>query len=132
MSAKLSRSNITQKELAEGLGVSQMTISRALNNQPGVSRKLQKKILSAINKYGYVPNHTVNMVFLGTSSSGDWALGDFWGPFTDETRTWLDHLATGRPCIHTNPEQARTTLEVTLAIEKAVQTKEAVKLPLLK
>ena len=83
-------------------------------------------------KHGYVPNHTVNMAFLGTSSSGDWALGDFWGPFTDETRTWLDHLATGRPCIHTNPDQARTTLEVTLAIEKAVQTKEAVKLPLLK
>jgi len=81
-------------------------------------------------KHGYVPDHTVNMAFLGTSSSGDWALGDFWGPFTDETRTWLDHLATGRPCIHTTPQQARTTLEVTLAIEKAVHTKETVRLPL--
>lgn len=57
MSGKLSSTNITQKELAEVLGVSQMTISRALNNQPGVSRKLKKKIFSAVNKYGYVPNH---------------------------------------------------------------------------
>jgi len=81
-------------------------------------------------KHGYVPDHTVNMAFLGTSSSGDWALGDFWGPFTDETRTWLDHIATGRPCIHTTPEEARTTLEVTLAIEQAALTKESVKLPL--
>ncbi len=81
-------------------------------------------------KHGYVPDHTVNMAFLGTSSSGDWALGDFWGPFTGETRTWLDHLATGRPCIHTTPEEARTTLAVTLAIEQAVRTKETVRLPL--
>ena len=81
-------------------------------------------------KHGYVPDHTVNMAFLGTSSSGDWALGDFWGPFTDETRTWLDHIATGRPCIHTTPAEARTTLEVTLAIERAVRTKESVTLPL--
>ena len=83
-------------------------------------------------KHGYVPDHTVNMAFLGTSSSGDWALGDFWGPFNAETRTWLDHLSTGRPCIHTTPEEARKTLEVTLAIERAVLIKEAVKLPLSK
>ncbi len=57
MSAKLSRANITQKELAKILGVSQMTISRALNNRPGVSRKLQRKIRFAIDKYGYIPNH---------------------------------------------------------------------------
>ncbi len=80
--------------------------------------------------HGYVPGHDVNMAFLGTSSSGDFALGDFWGPQADETRGWLDYLSTGRPCILPRPEEALRTLEVTLAIERAVATKESVKLPL--
>jgi len=80
--------------------------------------------------HGYVPGHDVNMAFLGTSSSGDYALGDFWGPQADETRGWLDYLSTGRPCILPRPDEALRTLEVTLAIERAVATKESVKLPL--
>jgi predicted dehydrogenase len=82
--------------------------------------------------HGYVPGHDVNMAFLGTSSSGDFALGDFWGPQADETRSWLDYLSTGRPCILPRPEEGLRTLEVTLAIEQAVRTKEAVKLPLVR
>jgi predicted dehydrogenase len=80
--------------------------------------------------HGYVPGHDVNMAFLGTSSSGDFALGDFWGPQADETRGWLDYLSTGRPCILPRSEEGLRTLEVTLAIERAVATKESVKLPL--
>jgi predicted dehydrogenase len=80
--------------------------------------------------HGYVPGHDVNMAFLGTSSSGDFALGDFWGPQADETRGWLDYLATGRPCILPRAEDGLKTLEVTLAIERAVATKAPVRLPL--
>ncbi len=81
--------------------------------------------------HGYVPGHDVNMAFLGTSSSGDYALGDFWGPQADETRGWLDYLSTGRPCILPRAEEGLRTLEVTLAIERAAKTKEPVTLPLL-
>ena len=81
--------------------------------------------------HGYVPGHDVNMAFLGTSSSGDYALGDFWGPQADETRGWLDYLSTGRPCILPRPEEGLRTLEVTLAIERAAKTKESVTLPLV-
>ena len=28
----------------------------------------------------YVPEHAVDMAFLGSNSAGDWAVGDFWGP----------------------------------------------------
>ena len=80
--------------------------------------------------HGYVPGHSINMAFLSSTSSGDWALGDFWGPLADETRAWLDHLSTGRPCALATPEEARTTLEVTLAIEKAARTGEIVRFPL--
>ena len=78
----------------------------------------------------YVPGHTVNMAFLSSSSSGDWALGDYWGPVADETRIWLDHLAIGRPCVVATGQDGRRALEVTLAIERASKTRETVRLPL--
>jgi hypothetical protein len=30
--------------------------------------------------HAYVPDHQVNMAFLGSTTAGDWAVGDFWGP----------------------------------------------------
>jgi hypothetical protein len=67
---------------------------------------------------------------LGSNSAGDWAIGEFWGPLANETRAWLDHLSTGAPTVHTTPEQARINLETTIAIERAVESGHAVRLPL--
>jgi len=80
--------------------------------------------------HAYVPDHAVNMAFLGSSTAGDWAVGDFWGPLGNETRAWLDHLATGAATVHATPAQARINLETTIAIERAVASGRAVKLPL--
>ena len=41
--------------------------------------------------HAYVPDHHVNMAFLGSNTAGDWAVGDFWGPLGNETRAWLDY-----------------------------------------
>jgi predicted dehydrogenase len=78
----------------------------------------------------YLPDVTVNMVFLQSGTPGDWALGEFWGPIANETRAWLDHLATGKPCVLATPREARATLEATLAIELSVESGQAVRLPL--
>jgi len=78
----------------------------------------------------YLPDHTVNMVFLQSGTPGDWALGEFWGPIANETRAWLDHLAMGRPCTLATPQDARATLEATLAIEHSMRIGQAVTLPL--
>ena len=80
--------------------------------------------------HAYVPDHQVEMAFLGSNTAGDWACGDFWGPLANETRSWLDHLVTGSPTVHTTPEQARITLETTLAIERAAATGKTIRLPL--
>jgi len=80
--------------------------------------------------HAYVPDHTVNMAFLGSNTAGDWAVGDFWGPLGNETRAWLDHLATGAPTVHCTPQQARINLETTIAIERAVASGQSVRLPL--
>jgi predicted dehydrogenase len=80
--------------------------------------------------HAYVPDHQVNMAFLGSNTAGDWAVGDFWGPLANETRAWLDHLVTGNPTVHTTPEQALINLETTLAIERSAGTGQSVRLPL--
>jgi predicted dehydrogenase len=79
--------------------------------------------------HAYIPGHSEDMVFLGSTTPGDWAAGDFWGPMANETRAWLDHLATGSATVQTTPQQARLNLEVTLAIVRAVQTGKPVTLP---
>jgi len=78
----------------------------------------------------YLPDHVVNMVFLQSGTPGDWALGEFWGPIANETRAWLDLLATGRPCTLATPQDARATLEATLAIEHSMRIGMPVTLPL--
>jgi predicted dehydrogenase len=80
--------------------------------------------------HSYVPGHSVNMAFVKSASYGEWALGDLWGPIANETRSWLDHLSTGKPCHLATPEDARRNLEVTLAIEQSVQTRRAIALPM--
>jgi predicted dehydrogenase len=78
----------------------------------------------------YLPDHTVNMVFLQSGTPGDWALGEFYGPIAAETRAWLDYLCMGRPCVLATPQEARATLEATLAIEHSAATGRPVTLPL--
>jgi predicted dehydrogenase len=78
----------------------------------------------------YLPGHDVNAVFLSSGTPGDWALGEFIGPLAAETRSWLDHLVTGSRCVLATPQQARSNLEVTLAIERAAELAERVELPL--
>lgn len=78
----------------------------------------------------YLPDHQVNMVFLQSGTPGDWALGELWGPIANETRAWLDHLATGKPCVLATPREARANLEATLAIEHSLASGKPVRLPL--
>ena len=79
--------------------------------------------------HAYVPDHAVNMAFIGSNTAGDWACGDFWGSLGNETRSWLDSLVTGSPTVHTTPLQARMNLETTIAIERAVASGQSVSLP---
>jgi predicted dehydrogenase len=79
--------------------------------------------------HAYVPDHQVNMAFLGSNTAGDWAVGDFWGPLANETRAWLDHLVKGQPTIHATFDEARLNLITTLAIEQAAATGERIRIP---
>ena len=79
--------------------------------------------------HAYV-GHKMETGFLTSNASGNWALGNYWGPLGEETRSWLDFLSTGKPSPHTTAREARTTLEVTAAIDRAAETGEIVRLSL--
>jgi Oxidoreductase family, NAD-binding Rossmann fold len=109
------------------------------NVRVGYSRRYKERYLIAKEQIvkgrigtliGGAARGSVNMVFLQSGTPGDWALGEFWGPIANETRAWLDHLAMGKPCALATPQQARATLEATLAIEYSMATGNAVTLPL--
>ena len=74
----------------------------------------------------YATDQEVNLVFLGSRTSGEWAQGKMFGRIADETRAWLDYLTMGTPCHLTTGPEALTTLAATLAIEEASRTGQAV------
>ena len=78
----------------------------------------------------YVPGAKSEVVFLESMMAGDWALGEFWGPMRDETRLFLERVTAGRAVPLTTPEEARATLEVTLAIERSAKEGRPLDLPL--
>ena len=47
---------MTLKDIAINSGFSIKTVSRALNNQPGVNKKTKEKIIKIAKKYSYYPN----------------------------------------------------------------------------
>ena len=51
------KNTVSMQELANELGISKVTVSKALNGKDGVSSELKKKIYETAEKYGYVlPN----------------------------------------------------------------------------
>src|SRR5581483_8068187 len=64
------------REIAEKVGVSPATVSRALNNRANVAPQLRRKIMGAVNRSRYVPkvgvrsNANVALVYTGEPSVG--------------------------------------------------------------
>ncbi len=59
---------LTQKQLAHQLGVSIATVSRVLNDKPGVSEEIRRQVLTLMAQAGYAPNGAARS--LATSRTG--------------------------------------------------------------
>ncbi|HEY9165727.1 MAG TPA: LacI family DNA-binding transcriptional regulator [Candidatus Kryptonia bacterium] len=55
---------VTAESIAAQVGVSAMTVSRALNKRPNVDKKTRERILKAAKKFGYSPNHIARSLAL--------------------------------------------------------------------
>lgn len=57
------------RQLADHLGISIGTVSRALNNRPDVNPETRKRVLSAAAELGYVPNQSGRSLRQGSTST---------------------------------------------------------------
>jgi LacI family transcriptional regulator len=64
----VSHSNVTIQEIAQALKVSTATVSRALNDKPGVGKGLKSKVLRYAQDHGYVPNRNAVSIRVGNST----------------------------------------------------------------
>lgn len=71
----------TIAEVAKALGVSPSTVSRAINNGPGVGAELRKKILDYVEEIGYRPNAIAQGLSRGHSNMVSLIIGDMRNPF---------------------------------------------------
>lgn len=71
----------TITDVARMLGVSPSTVSRAMNNAPGVSEAVREKILNFVDEIGYRPNTIAQSLSRGHSNMVALILGDIRNPF---------------------------------------------------
>jgi LacI family transcriptional regulator len=60
---------VNLKQLSQMLGLSQTTVSRALNGYPEVSRETRERVLDAVRKTGYRPNKAAQRLATGKAGS---------------------------------------------------------------
>ncbi|MEM9212727.1 MAG: LacI family DNA-binding transcriptional regulator [Pseudomonadota bacterium] len=63
----------TLKDIADRLGVSPMTVSRAYRNHPSVNPETKKRVMAAIHEMGYSPNPSARQLVKhkgGSNASG--------------------------------------------------------------
>ena len=80
--------------------------------------------------HAYVPDHGVNMAFLGSNTAGDWAVRRLLGSARQRDARLARSPRDRRADRSHHARQARINLETTIAIERAVESGHAVRLPL--
>lgn len=92
----MKKHSYTITEVAEMLGVSPSTVSRAMNNAPGVSEKVRQKIINFVTEIGYQPNTIAQSLSRGRSNMVSLILGDIRNPFYADLafgiQKYLDNL----------------------------------------
>src|SRR5438874_2446837 len=79
---------------------------------------------------GYNPDTSRLVDFMGSYPPGDMALGELRGPMAEETVSWLNPMALGRPTPAATVEEAHKNLMLTKALDLSAKRKQAVQLPL--
>jgi len=75
---------VTMKQVADDLGVSVVTVSKALRNHEDISRKTRARILERVSQLGYRPNLTARSLVTGRSSLVGLLVPDLIHPFFAE------------------------------------------------
>ena len=73
---------VTMQNIADALGISRITVWKALTNRPGISEKLRQQVMAKAEEMGYAPvahaavkpktQHTFSIVVSRPESSAFW------------------------------------------------------------
>ena len=83
---------VTMKDIAEKLGVSISTVSRALSNSPGVSEELKERVRKTAEEMGYFPNLLARSLKKSESKTVGLIVPDISNPFFVEFLEGVDKV----------------------------------------
>ncbi len=115
---------VTAKEIAQALGISTMTVSRALNNRPNVDEKTRQKVLETARKMGYIPNLIAKSLVLRKTSTIGVVVPEITHSFFPEVVRGIEEVSyqAGYHIIlaHTNEDAQREISVIQTLISKQV------------
>ncbi len=82
----------TISDVAKIAGVSRSTVSRVLNDQPGVGAELRKKVLACIEEIGFKPNTLAKSLIKGHINIVALVFGDVRNPFYAELAFYIQKI----------------------------------------
>lgn len=83
----------TLQDVADALGLTANTVSRALNDKPGVSATTRARIKAEAERIGYVPNVHARSLVLGSRRTIGVILTDLANPFFSDLMSEIEELA---------------------------------------
>jgi len=60
---------LTIKDIAKYCGVGVSTVSRAINDDPGISPKTKERVLKVVKKFHYIPNNSARNLKIQESNT---------------------------------------------------------------
>ncbi|HED24379.1 MAG TPA: LacI family transcriptional regulator, partial [Firmicutes bacterium] len=90
---KKKNKSVTIKDIAAETGISYATVSRALNNRPGVKKATQKRVLGVAEKLGYYPNAAARSLVTRQSHALALVIPDITNPFFPEVARGIEEAA---------------------------------------
>ncbi|MGP6169890.1 LacI family DNA-binding transcriptional regulator [Microbacterium sp. A204] len=86
----------TLQDVADGVGLSVNTVSRALNGMPGVSDSTRATIATEAERIGYVPNASARSLVLGSRKTIGVVVTDLANPYFNDLVTEIEEQAVSR------------------------------------
>ncbi len=88
--AVMAKNRVTLEEISKNINVSRTTLYKVINNKGRVSEKTRKKVLEAVEKYGYKPNRAAQNLALNREF-----FVEFIGFQSDRSPHFLKNILTG-------------------------------------
>lgn len=85
--------NVTLKQIAKELGMSAMTVSRALNNKENVDKNTKKRVVEKARSMGYTPNHVAKSLVSSKTNTIGVVIPEIYHAFFSEVISGIEEMA---------------------------------------